>query len=598
MTPPVKVLGDPLLPSDIEQLARTGISPETAEGAFLRRVDSDTGASFVGRRAGSGDYSGIVFPYIWPGEQHVREYRLRRDHPEMEQDKDGHLKPTAKYLGPPDRPPKLYIPPGTAPEWLLDSGLPVLIVEGEKKALSAWELSWHGLGEAADRPRWLTIAIAGVWGWRGTTSKTVAADGSRVPVKGPLPDFDRIVWEGREVKILFDADVHSNEKVVHARAALARDQHKRKGRVFFVDIPAGAGANGVDDLIGTWGPDPVLNLIVTEAYEPGLTSEDKQEPRIDINAIPSIASFDSKGIDYVVPGLIASGAVTMFTGESGHGKSTLVTSLAAAIAQGGDFAGRPCSMRPVLILDRENGIDVLKERFERLNITDESGLRVWGGWLANEAPAPACSTILEWVLATEPRPVVVIDSLIAFLEGNENSATEVREFMKQLRQLANLGATVIVLHHTGKAETAQQYRGSSDLKGAIDIGINIKNMGEGVLGRIVLQAFKARFSVDQQLVLNYSGGEFASDDRPYAVARTVTERLTSLLREHPGVTKSQFENLANDLKLGRNRARSYIQTGVMVGEIRVESGRNNALYHFLAEPEDLLIGGIHAETEA
>jgi hypothetical protein len=109
--------GKPLSRSDLEELARTGISAETAMYALLRRVDSEAGAEIVGRN-GAGDYSGILIPYLWPGEDHIREYRLRRDHPEMERGKDGRLKPKNKYLSPPGRGNMLYFAPGTRAEWL------------------------------------------------------------------------------------------------------------------------------------------------------------------------------------------------------------------------------------------------------------------------------------------------------------------------------------------------------------------------------------------------------------------------------------------------------------------------------------------------
>jgi putative DNA primase/helicase len=51
------------------------IEPTLAEQALLRRVDSVEGAAIVGHK-GTGDYTGIVFPYVLPGEDHIREYRL------------------------------------------------------------------------------------------------------------------------------------------------------------------------------------------------------------------------------------------------------------------------------------------------------------------------------------------------------------------------------------------------------------------------------------------------------------------------------------------------------------------------------------------
>jgi Domain of unknown function (DUF3854) len=210
----IEVRGKPLSPFDLQQLARCGISPETAERALLRRVDSLTGSEIVGRN-GTGDYSGILFPYIWPGENHVRDYRLRRDHPEMEQGEDGRLKPKGKYLSPPGRGNMLYLPPGTRPEWLEDASLPIVITEGEKKCLALSDLAWYGLTDTAERPRWLSIAIAGVSNWQGTIGMTNAPDGSRVPVKGPISDFARINLN-RAVTIVFEQYSHEQERLLGA----------------------------------------------------------------------------------------------------------------------------------------------------------------------------------------------------------------------------------------------------------------------------------------------------------------------------------------------------------------------------------------------
>src|SRR5262249_41580941 len=157
----------------------------------------------VGRN-GAGDYAGIVFPYIWPGETGPREYRLRRDHPDLEYDPSGKPKERAKYLTAPGRGNLLYLVPGTEPSWLNDAGLPVVIAEDEKKPLALWDLAHQGLGDAAERPQWLPIGLSGVWNWRGTIGKTTGPDGSRRDVKGAIPDLARIAWKRRKVTILFD----------------------------------------------------------------------------------------------------------------------------------------------------------------------------------------------------------------------------------------------------------------------------------------------------------------------------------------------------------------------------------------------------------
>ena len=75
-------IGHDLTPADLGTLETRWIDPDLARRAGLRRVDSLTGAEIVGRKGG--DYSGIAIPYFHPGSERVRDYRLRRDHPDME----------------------------------------------------------------------------------------------------------------------------------------------------------------------------------------------------------------------------------------------------------------------------------------------------------------------------------------------------------------------------------------------------------------------------------------------------------------------------------------------------------------------------------
>jgi hypothetical protein len=107
--------------------------------AGIERVDSEAGKALVGRRD-QGSYSGLAIPYSLPGDPHVRERRLRRDHPEIEY-KDGKPRERNKYLSPPGGKNMLYFPPAVAPELLQKIDIPVIITEGEFKTLSLWRAS-------------------------------------------------------------------------------------------------------------------------------------------------------------------------------------------------------------------------------------------------------------------------------------------------------------------------------------------------------------------------------------------------------------------------------------------------------------------------
>jgi hypothetical protein len=88
-----------------------------------------------------------------------------------------------------------------------------------------------------DRPRFLTVAIPGVWNWRGIVAKANGARGERINVSGPIPDLDGIPLTGRTVYICFDANVATNKSVGFARKGLARELATRGADVKYVDLP-------------------------------------------------------------------------------------------------------------------------------------------------------------------------------------------------------------------------------------------------------------------------------------------------------------------------------------------------------------------------
>src|SRR5262252_3162271 len=208
--------GIALTAADLAALEARWIDGTLAERARLRRVDSLTGGELVGRKRG--DFGGIAIPYFMPGSTRVRDYRLRRDQPDLERDSTGQLKTKQKYLSAPGRGNMLYIPPGVDPSLLKNSAVPLIVTEGEFKTLALWRLAnW-----SAERPRFLPVGISGVFNWRGTVGKANGPTGERLNIKGPITDLDWIHWHGRRVIVAFDADVSSKESVRIARAELAR----------------------------------------------------------------------------------------------------------------------------------------------------------------------------------------------------------------------------------------------------------------------------------------------------------------------------------------------------------------------------------------
>ncbi|HWR35363.1 MAG TPA: DnaB-like helicase N-terminal domain-containing protein [Clostridia bacterium] len=312
--------------------------------------------------------------------------------------------------------------------------------------------------------------------------------------------------------------------------------------------------------------------IITAAQEAFSSIGPRGQKVPTVAEIPSVRDCGSTDIEYIRHPELPRGAVVALTGDSGSGKSTLATAWTRDVSV------------PVLFLDRENPLSAIADRLERLGMIDGDRIRFWGGWLAQEAPQPDAPAVMDWVRTCDPKPLVVVDSFSAFGPVDQNDAGETRAFMHRCRRLADLGATVVVIHHDGKADTAKDYRGSSDFKAAIDSGYHVTNFGDGQLDKMALRPFKNRFGHAGQIMYDYAGGRFTRCDEHNA-RQTVTEQMTALLRLNPGVTGKAFEDLASKHNLGRNVARRFLGDGVLAGSIRFETGAKNMRRYSVAAVE-------------
>jgi P4 family phage/plasmid primase-like protien len=246
-------LGGPLTPDDYAALAARWIDRETAAQQLLRRVNAIDGSAAMGRN-GAGNFAGLLIPNVWPGSDHIREYALRRDHPEIENGR-----PRMKYVAPPGHGNLLHFAVGTDPGWLTNPKMPLVITEGQFKVIALARAARHG----QSTPRFLAVGLSGVWNWRGTIGKTTDAEGHRIDVKGVIADLARLDWDDRRVLILFDADLEDNDSVRAARHMLTKELRSRSAQVSWFDWPADrpADAKGIDDLLAAIGPMAVLRLI-------------------------------------------------------------------------------------------------------------------------------------------------------------------------------------------------------------------------------------------------------------------------------------------------------------------------------------------------
>ena len=310
------------------------------------------------------------------------------------------------------------------------------------------------------------------------------------------------------------------------------------------------------------------------------SQREKDEVMIEI---PSPWGYEDS-MSHLVEGLLIEKAVTMWSGESGDGKSTLVLALAAAVAQGQPFLGRGTVQRPVLYMDRENPIAIIKERLARLGIPDISDrLKIWGSWWRDHyPPGPDAASVLAFV--ERMKPLVVWDSLIGFANCDENSSFEMRRHTAHYRRLADAGGTCLVIHHRSEKGGESKYRGSTDIRanmdGAWEIARDDNTNAAEALGRMRLTPYKTRNQPDKAIRIEYRNGVFVPLDAP---PRAGADILVSLVVCHPGATQKELIALAEKQGLSYHKTLDALEVAILAKRIEVRVGRHNTRRHYLPE---------------
>jgi AAA domain len=204
-------------------------------------------------------------------------------------------------------------------------------------------------------------------------------------------------------------------------------------------------------------------------------------------------------------------------------------------------------------------------------------LTVWGGWNTWPPPGPGSRVVVDFV--RECNPLVLYDSLIEFHPGSEQSSTETRAFMRQFRSLANMGAAVVVLHHTGKAESSKLYRGSSDIKAAVDTAYLLERAEENTpeISKLILKCFKARLALGQNFSMEFRRG---SGFLPAEAGKTVREIIQEVLQDHPRSKQTDIIKLC----VARGCSKSQVEAALKNGNWQTERGPKNAKLYVLPKP--------------
>jgi len=180
---------------------------------------------------------------------------------------------------------------------------------------------------------------------------------------------------------------------------------------------------------------------------------------IDQLSLPTLQEISQQNIEveWVIDKLIPKGAITVLHGRGGLGKTWLLLQMGSCMADGKPFCGLSTIKENVYYVDFENP---MAEISHRGRVLGGSSLRLWH--LSHNPPPPRLDN-QQWVLYKSlPPGVVVFDSMRSAHHLDENSSKDMTIIMSRLKELREIGHTIIALLHAPKGD-ARTYRGSTAL---------------------------------------------------------------------------------------------------------------------------------------
>lgn len=264
----------------------------------------------------------------------------------------------------------------------------------------------------------------------------------------------------------------------------------------------------------------------------GSDQDEPKKPRYTIRGADYVFS-ELPPIDWIVEGLISTASVSVFYGEPGSKKTYAMLSLAVCVAMGKPWLDLPVNQCKVLFVDEEAGEHRLALRLRRA-IKGEMG--------DTETPIQFVSLAsfklddkddrdeLHSLINATDAGLVIIDALTDIMDGDENSKQDVQPVFTAVRKIAETtGAAIVIIHHSNKAGG---YRGSSAIKGALDLMVKIESEADS--SWINLKSEKVR---DGKGEANVTAVAYWTENDQFYLQRAETTRKKKLPASHKYVLK-------------------------------------------------------------
>ena len=313
---------------------------------------------------------------------------------------------------------------------------------------------------------------------------------------------------------------------------------------------------------------------------------DKRKTELKLTTIKEILEYPD--LNFLIEDLFPEETIVVIGGYTGTGKSMIVLEIVKSVVTGSPLFGRYSAKRgPVLIIDEETPRPLLRDRIQKMKF-DPSWpvyfLHFQDIKIDNES---VFNSLVDKINEINP-VLVVFDSLIRIHRKREKEAEEMAQVIDALRKIANMGITVIPIHHhkKGGGPLSEKLRGSSDIPGGIDIEFALTPEKEGS-DILLFQSVKTRIKpfppirlklkVDEDSSsIEYCGTKsetildivtaILSEENEFLTVKDIVQRLTDKkfddFKEHE-IRKALKEGVrlkmlkSEEIRVGKTKANSY-----------------------------------------
>lgn len=202
-------------------------------------------------------------------------------------------------------------------------------------------------------------------------------------------------------------------------------------------------------------------------------------------------------IEWLIHNLLTTNGVAIVASPPKEFKTFLAIHAATCIATGSPFLERfNTTQGTVLYIDEENSERVLLRRFKQMldgqNMSAPDNIKYVSFAMLKLDTLGGIAKIQALIREHQPS-LVILDSMVRFMSGDEDKATDVRIVFENLRTIMSENTvSFLILHHTRKGghggkrtKTLDDLRGSSDFGAFADCILGVETTNTGIIFRVM-----------------------------------------------------------------------------------------------------------------